>query len=214
MRKTIFLVLLACITLQAYSQDNPKYHQFSTGINVLSGVFKNAEINNEFMLNNRIGITFDLGYQFSTSAGKNLNLLHNKIEGYYGRIGPRLYFANHDSRAAAYVSGGYVYSYFKQSASIDESDFYEPFAYKISTEQKLDGSYIGIGTLMKMSNSFTLDFGSNFSFFGPQSIRFAQDYNNATNAQPGFGNFIFKGTNNVGLGIGIYCSFKYAFIKH
>jgi hypothetical protein len=207
-----FLSFVACST--AFAQEPVKYKQFSTGINVLSGVFKNAEVNNELMLNQHIGITCDLGYQFSTSAGSNLNLKKNKIEGYYAKLGPRLYFAPHASKVSGYLAAGYIYSYFKQSASIDENDFYEPSNIKLSTSQKLEGTYFGLGSLIKMNKQFTLDFGTTFNFFSPQSINFAQDYSNATNGQPGYGNFILRNSNNFGLGIGINCSIKYEFLKH
>ena len=212
--KKIFFIISIFAALKLAAQDTGKYHQFSTGINVLSGVFKNAEINTEFMLNQRVGISMDLGYQFSTSAGKNLNLTKNKIEGYYGKIGPRLYFAPHSASANGYLTAGYVYSYFKQSASIEESDFYEASRFVLKTEQKLEGTYFGLGTLIKMSNHFTLDIGTTFNFFSPQAIHFAQDYNNATNAQPGFGNFIIRNSSNFGMGLGINCSIKYEFLHH
>lgn len=213
MKKLFFIISIFAVT-KLSAQDAVTYHQFSAGINVLSGVFKNAEINNEFMLNHRVGITCDLGYQLSSSAGKNLNLTKNKIEGYYGKIGPRLYFAPHSAKGNGYLAAGFVYSYFKQSASIEESDFYEASRIVLKTEQKLEGTYFGLGTLIKMSNNFTLDIGTTFNFFSPQAIHFAQDYNNATNAQPGFGNFIIRNSDNFGLGLGINCSIKYEFLHH
>jgi hypothetical protein len=211
MRKFLFFFLLLSYSL-VNGQDSLNYKQFSAGINVISGVFKTAEINTEFMFNPRLGITLDLGYQFSTNAGSNLNLRKNLIEGYYGKIGPRLYFAPHTSKGNGYVSSGFIYSNFKQSATIKESDYYEPSRITLSTQQKLEGTYLGIGTLIKMQNSFTLDIGTVFNFFSPQSINFAQDFNNTTNAQPGFGNFIVRNSRNFGLGLGINCSIKYEFI--
>ncbi len=212
--KKILVLLFLCIITTSKSQEVSNYKQFSAGLNVLNGIFKNAELNTEFMLNPRIGISCDLGYQFSTSAGSNLNLKKNKIDGYYAKIGPRLYFAPHASKVSGYLAAGYVYSYFNQSASIEEIDFYEPTNIKLSTSQKLEGTYFGLGTLIKMSNRFALDFGTSFNFFSPQSINFAQDYNNATNGQPGFGNFIVRNSGNFGLGVAINCSIKYEFMRH
>ena len=213
MRIRLFCSCLFLFTTSVFAQKDSSYHKFSTGVNIISAAFKTIEINNEFMLNDRFGIIADLGYQFSSNAGKNLNLKQNKISGYYAHIGPRLYFSSHSHPATAYVSGGYVFSYFKQSATINESDFYEPYLKKLETKQKLDGTYLGLGSLIKLNGNFYIDFGSNFYFYSPKKIDFAQDYNNVTNAQPGFGNFIFKNQDNVGLGIGIYCSFKYSIGK-
>lgn len=210
--KKLTLLLVICFSASLNAQDTPRYRQFSVGLNLLSGVFKNAEINTEFALNNRFGITVDMGYQFKTSAGKNLNLTKNTIEGYYGKIGPRLFFAPHSAKATGYLSAGFIYSYFKQRAFIEESDFYEPYRIALTTDQKLNGTYLGLGTIIKMSNHFTLDFGTTFNFFSPQSINFAQDYNNATNGQPGFGNFIVRNSANFGMGMGINCSVKYELI--
>ncbi len=212
--KKLFFAFMTLLSFTTLAQDSTKYHQFSTGINVLNAVFKDAEINTEFMLNQRLGLTCDLGYQFSTSAGKNLNLLHNKIQGYYVKIGPRLYFAPHSAKGNGYITAGFIHSYFKQTANIDEDDFYEPSKIVIKTEQKLQGTYIGMGTLIKMSNNFSLDFGTIFNFFSPADINFEQDVNNATNGQPGFGTFIFKNNSSFGMGIGINCSIKYEFLKH
>lgn len=212
--KNLLLFTACFLSLNLYSQSTEKFHQFSAGINMLNAVFKNAEINTEFMLNSHIGITCDLGNQFSTSAGKNLNLRNNKIEGYYGKIGPRLYFAPHASKVTGYLSAGYIYSYFKQSASIDESDFYENFNITFSTQQKLNGTYVGIGTLVKMASGLSLDFGTAINFFSPKDIQFAQDYNNVTNGQPGYGIFIVRNNQSSAFGLGINCSIKYEFIKH
>ena len=213
MKRYTFLFFLL-LTIHSIAQETAKYHQFSLGINLLSGAFKNAEVNTELALNNRIGITMDLGYQFNTSAGKNLNLTKNTIEGYYGKIGPRLFFAPHSAPATGYLSAGFIYSFFKQEAFIEESDFYEAYRQPLKTEQKLNGTYFGLGTIIKLPNHFTIDFGTTFNFFSPQDIKFAQDYSNATNGQPGFGNFIMRSSGNFGMGMGINCSIKYELIHH
>lgn len=212
--KKLILALMLMLSFRGLAQDSLPYHSLSTGINILSAAFKNIELNNEYMLNQHLGLTCDLGYQLLTNAGRNLNLTKNNIEGYYGRIGPRIYFAPHRLRVTGYFSTGYIYSYFKQSASIEESDFYEPSKLVLSTNQKLQGTYIGLGLIVKLSPNFRFDFGTSYNFFSPQSINFAQDYDNVTSGQPGFGNFITRFSNNMGLGMGIMCSFKYDFLRH
>jgi hypothetical protein len=208
------LIIYTILVAQALAQEGTKYHSFNIGTNVISGLFKNSELNLEFMLNKRLGVTSDLGYQFLTTAGDNLNLIQNNIEGYYGKIGPRLYFNDHDSRVSGYLSAGYIYSFFRQHANINENDFYEPTNFEFSTQQRLDGSYLGWGTLIKLPSRFCIDLGAIFNFYSPKSINFIQDYNNATNAQPGFGNMIMRNRNNFGMGIGLNCSIKYFLIQH
>ena len=213
MKKILFyIILFTGISVQA--QDSLKYHQFSIGINLGTSMFKQPELNLECMINDRIGINADVGYQFPIDAGNILNLTNNKIKGSFGRIGPRLYFASHTKKSIAYLSAGFTYSEFTQSAKLNLKDYYEPFNQKFESSGKLYGSYIGIGALIKTGSRLRLDVGASFNFFSPDDVPILKNYGGTTNAQPGFGNLILSSSGNFGMGLAFNCSIKYDLIKH